>query len=333
MELKWLEDYLMLAREGSFSRAASLRNVTQPAFSRRVRALEDWLGVTLFDRSSTPVTLTRHGEDFHKHARQIVDEALAVRADFRLARRADDQLVRIVALNSISVTVAPDLIAAYRASRPKGRVELISLQGLDTHYDALDAGAAHVLLAFGRPTGGRKAAYYEELTIRDDAFVPVATPEFVAARGGAMIASGKQALPVAAYGLFSFSHGFVAEAMDRLARLRPLEVLLESALSEAHKAVALKGLALAWLPESLVAAELASGQLMRPLGPEFCAPMAVRAIRRIDLAHPAALAFWRSLEAGMPQRHVTDLVDGDRVEHGDMSSRGEFPDDHSRRAP
>jgi DNA-binding transcriptional LysR family regulator len=157
MELKWLEDYLMLAREGSFSRAASLRNVTQPAFSRRIRALEDWLGATLFDRSSTPVTLTRHGEEFQKHARQIVEEALAVRADFRLAQRADDQLVRIVALNSISVTVAPGLIAAYRANRPKGRVELISLQGLDTHYDALDAGAAHVLLAFGRAPLRRRA--------------------------------------------------------------------------------------------------------------------------------------------------------------------------------
>ncbi|MGL5116437.1 MAG: LysR family transcriptional regulator [Beijerinckiaceae bacterium] len=305
MELKWLEDYLMLAREGSFSRAASLRNVTQPAFSRRVRALEDWLGATLFDRSSTPVTLTRHGEEFQKHARQIVDEALAVRADFRLAQRADDQLVRVVALNSISVTVAPGLIAAYRANRPKGRVELISLQGLDTHYDALDAGAAHVLLAFGRAPGGRKAANYEELTLREDAFVPVATPAFVAARGGTGLPSGKSALPVAAYGLFSFSHGFVAEPMDRLGRERPLDVVLESALSEAQKALALQGLALAFVPESLAAAELASGALVVALGPEYRVPMAVRAIRRADLAHPAALAFWKTLPGHMPHRHVT----------------------------
>jgi LysR family transcriptional regulator, hypochlorite-specific transcription factor HypT len=324
MELKWLEDYLMLAREGSFSRAASLRNVTQPAFSRRIRALEDWLGATLFDRSSTPVTLTRHGEEFQKHARQIVEEALAVRADFRLAQRADDQLVRIVALNSISVTVAPGLIAAYRANRPKGRVELISLQGLDTHYDALDAGAAHVLLAFGRAPGGRKAAHYEELTLRQDAFVPVATPAFTAARGGVGLPAGKGPLPVAAYGLFSFSHGFVAEPMERLRRERPLDVVLESALSEAHKAVALQGLALVWLPESLAAAELRSGELVTPLGAEYRVPMAVRAIRRADLSHPAALAFWRSLAGNMPHRHVTTAPGGPIVHMQEEDRHGPY---------
>ena len=40
MELKWLEDFVALAENGSFSKAAKARYVTQPAFSRRIRALE-----------------------------------------------------------------------------------------------------------------------------------------------------------------------------------------------------------------------------------------------------------------------------------------------------
>ena len=64
MNLIWLDDFLTLAASGSFSRAAQERHMTQPAFSRRVRALEDWLGVVLFDRSTQPATLTEAGEWF-----------------------------------------------------------------------------------------------------------------------------------------------------------------------------------------------------------------------------------------------------------------------------
>ncbi len=54
MELKWLEDFVCLSNIGSFWKASEQRHVSQPAFSRRIRALEDWLGVTLIDRSSYP---------------------------------------------------------------------------------------------------------------------------------------------------------------------------------------------------------------------------------------------------------------------------------------
>ena len=44
METKWLEDFLSLARTMNFSRSADERFVTQPAFSRRIKALEVWAG-------------------------------------------------------------------------------------------------------------------------------------------------------------------------------------------------------------------------------------------------------------------------------------------------
>ncbi|MCK7499828.1 MAG: LysR family transcriptional regulator [Comamonadaceae bacterium] len=54
METKWLEDFVSLAETRSFSRSAQLRHVTQPAFSRRIQALEAWAGIDLVDRSSVP---------------------------------------------------------------------------------------------------------------------------------------------------------------------------------------------------------------------------------------------------------------------------------------
>ncbi|MET1083646.1 MAG: LysR family transcriptional regulator [Burkholderiales bacterium] len=72
MELAWLEDFLALVDCGNFSRAAERRHVTQPAFSRRVRALEAWVGAALFDRRTHAVALTRAGERF----RPVAEEAL-----------------------------------------------------------------------------------------------------------------------------------------------------------------------------------------------------------------------------------------------------------------
>ena len=50
MDLDWVRDFLALAEHRTFSRAAEARNVTQPAFSRRIRALEEWVGTPLFLR-------------------------------------------------------------------------------------------------------------------------------------------------------------------------------------------------------------------------------------------------------------------------------------------
>jgi len=86
MEFIWLEDFLALVDSGNFSRAAELRHVTQPAFSRRIRALEDWVGVDLFERDSHPVTLTEAGHRFRPVAEELLRRLLQGREE---ARQAD----------------------------------------------------------------------------------------------------------------------------------------------------------------------------------------------------------------------------------------------------
>ena len=61
MDTKWLEDFVSLAETRSFSRSAQSRHVTQPAFSRRIQALEAWAGADLVDRSIYPTRLTAAG--------------------------------------------------------------------------------------------------------------------------------------------------------------------------------------------------------------------------------------------------------------------------------
>lgn len=80
MELKWIEDFLSLVETGSFSRSAELRHVTQPAFSRRIRALESWIGAYLIDRSSSPANLTPAGRVFRVEAQEILARVSGLRS-------------------------------------------------------------------------------------------------------------------------------------------------------------------------------------------------------------------------------------------------------------
>lgn len=85
MNTKWMEDFLCLADTRSFSRSAIVRHASQPAFSRRIQALESWLGTTLVDRSSTPLSLTTAGHQFRDHALGIVELVHEARHSLRHA--------------------------------------------------------------------------------------------------------------------------------------------------------------------------------------------------------------------------------------------------------
>ena len=80
MDTAWLEDFITLAETGNFTRAAVYRNVSQAAFSRRIRQLEDWLGTKLVDRSVVPVALTAEGRLFQREASETLARLLETRS-------------------------------------------------------------------------------------------------------------------------------------------------------------------------------------------------------------------------------------------------------------
>ncbi len=90
METKWLEDFVSLAETRSFSRSAALRHVTQPAFSRRIQALEAWAGVVLVDRSTHPTMLTPAGQLLYEQALQWLQALQQTRGRLRQAGPVPD---------------------------------------------------------------------------------------------------------------------------------------------------------------------------------------------------------------------------------------------------
>ena len=110
MRLEWLEDLLAVVETGSFTEAASRRHLTQSAFSRRIRSIEDHVGVELFDRTRKPVQLRPGTLDQEARMREL---AAGLRQIGRDLRRQGDQFRNSMVLASqhaITTSLAPRLL-------------------------------------------------------------------------------------------------------------------------------------------------------------------------------------------------------------------------------
>ena len=106
MKLAWIEDLLTLVDAGTFSRAAILRNITQPAFSRRIQLLEDWLGVELIDRRSQPLRLSAIAERHIPDFRALLHDLDQLRARMRTESQGTARIA-LVTQHSLTMTQLP----------------------------------------------------------------------------------------------------------------------------------------------------------------------------------------------------------------------------------
>ena len=129
MELRWLQDFLMVAETGNFTRAAERRNTSQAAFSRRIKSLEAWLGFDLIDRSVYPTQLTPQGERFREHAGELLKQMLDTRDELGGKPLRPHEHIRIAlpfamaTANGIHVSLAQEAAAeggSPTSSRPVG---------------------------------------------------------------------------------------------------------------------------------------------------------------------------------------------------------------------
>lgn len=73
MELRVLKYFITVAQEQSFSKAAKVLNVSQPALSKQIKDLEDEYQITLFNRTTRTVSLTEEGRLFKEQAIEILN--------------------------------------------------------------------------------------------------------------------------------------------------------------------------------------------------------------------------------------------------------------------
>jgi DNA-binding transcriptional LysR family regulator len=147
MELRYLEYFIAVAAELSFSRAAQRIHVVQSALSASVAKLEKELGVALFDRTKRQIALTAAGEVFLQHAREVLHAAQRAQSSVEDYR---DQLAGTLTLGTLMSWGTLNLPAAlkeFRRLNPRVTVRLRqSLTGSAGHLAAIADGQMDLAL-------------------------------------------------------------------------------------------------------------------------------------------------------------------------------------------
>lgn len=297
MELSWLDDFLALVDCGNFSRAADARHLTQPAFSRRIRALEDWAGTPLFDRSAQPVTLTEAGRRFRPFADETVRRLLQGREEARLAAQSEAATLRFAATHALSLTFFPSWLRALEARARLGAITLSS-DSMEACERLMLAGQAQFLLCHAHPAaaGRLDAESFRSIVIGSDRLLAVTAPD-ADGRPRHLLSDGETAaLPHLSYSRES-GMGRILEAVRAVQPLPgALDTVFTSHLAAVLRTLARDGRGVAWLPESLIAEDLARGSLVRagqPVGDiRWTVPVQIRLVRPRARQSKAAESFW-----------------------------------------
>ncbi|HBF33595.1 TPA: LysR family transcriptional regulator, partial [Candidatus Sumerlaeota bacterium] len=118
MNLNHLAVFHAVAQEGGFSRGAERLRITQPAVSKQVRELENWVGMPLVDRSQKRLALTQAGELLDSYAHRIFTlESEAERALNELQGLRRGRLA-VGASTTIGIYLLPTLFGLYRNLHP-----------------------------------------------------------------------------------------------------------------------------------------------------------------------------------------------------------------------
>ncbi len=130
MEIRQIQYFLSIVETGSFSAAADEHYISQSSLSKKIIALENELGVPLFDRSKRKVSLTNAGEAFLEHARKINAAYKAMLVDIN-GYRSDADSFSIAAIPVIAQYGITTYIAQFREVYPNIDFTLEEIDGLN----------------------------------------------------------------------------------------------------------------------------------------------------------------------------------------------------------
>src|SRR5688500_3332447 len=139
VELRLWRQFITLAEELHFGRAAQRLHMTQPPLTQAIANLEQLLGVRLFERTKRSVQLTTAGEALLPEARDLLARAQALPAHARAAAHGEVGRLRLAFVSTVGFGLLPQWVQAFRSRYPQVEFELLEATG-DVQLQALERG-------------------------------------------------------------------------------------------------------------------------------------------------------------------------------------------------
>lgn len=303
LDLDWLEDFITLSETGNFSRAAEVRSIAQPAFSRHIKSLEEWAGVDLINRTAHPVELTAAGKKFKPFIESIVANLEAARIKARAAHDQASASLRFASTHALSLTFFPRWLSSLETNFRLGPIQTMS-DSFQACEDLMTQRKVQFLLCYGHSDVHTKLedGEYPVVKLGSDKLLPVTalTPD------GKPLYSFEfsEVLPVLEYsdasGLGRILKNTQRHLYSESAQLKSGKNI--SVVFTAHNAFLLKtmtldGRGVAWLPESLIADELRNASLTLAGSEAWHVPVDIRLYRQQSEMSHAAEQIWKVISS------------------------------------
>ncbi|TFY99703.1 LysR substrate-binding domain-containing protein [Ramlibacter rhizophilus] len=263
METKWLEDFVSLAETRSFSRSAQLRHVTQPAFSRRIQALEAWAGTDLVDRSSYPTRLTPAGETLYAQSLEVLQAVQGMRSMLRGHALAGQDVIEVAAPHTLAFTFFPSWLAELRERFGPVKSRLMALNVHDAALRLVDGGC-DLLIAYHHPAEPLQldADRYEMVVLGRETLAAYSRADESGQPRFRLPGTAAEPLPYLAYAPGAYLGRLVELLLKEAQPAVHLDRVYETDMAEGLKVMAAEGHGLAFLPSSAVRRELRSRRLV-----------------------------------------------------------------------
>lgn len=256
IETKWLKDFIALAQTRNFSKAADLRHVSQPAFSRRIKSLEAKLSCKLVNRLHQPLQLTSSGEIFLNRAENMLTELSLLGEE--LQQHTSRTPLVFSATHTLSVGVFPSIVEHINKLPFKVDTQL-KIADADDCANLLRQKHCDYLLAFSDPL--LDAFHEDSILLTKVKLLPVCQAN---EQGEPIyqLSQPKNNVPYLAYQENIYLDRVVSKLLKEKTCQLNFNKMLMSPMADSLKMMALKGLGVAWIPEFSLATELASQQLV-----------------------------------------------------------------------
>ncbi len=297
MELKWVKDFLALSALGNFRIAAQQRSVSQPAFSRRIQALEAWIGAPLFDRVRQPSQLTQAGRLFLPRAREIAELADTAKQDVRTLILEDKERMRFSTISSLAQTFLPSWLKGLQSFIDADQfVVKTEYATIADYFSALEDSSVDFFVCYEDPNNRLQVndSVFQSFKLAKETLVPVISPDDQGAPRWWLPDRPSEPIPCL-HTLTKGSPSPVRQHMKSKYGHLTFKSVYESSISQTLKAMAIEGFGLAWVPSAYVSGDLAAGRLVRAAEPADDIVVDIVIYRWAKTTEPRVEKLWQVL--------------------------------------
>ncbi|WP_109311902.1 LysR family transcriptional regulator [Ruegeria sp. AU67] len=290
MRLEWIDDILAVLDSGSLARAAEKRLLTQSAFTRRVRLIEENTGATLFDRRRKPVSLMPGVRELEFELRELSARLHRIRHTLKTASDQIGKSLSFVCQHALTTTISPEIV---RVLTEGGEISVRVRSGNQDeclmHLISKEVDFA-IMYAVPDDSIQEPVNAFETKTLGMDTLVPVCAPTIRTQVTEAVI-------PTISYPPEVFLGQVYSRTIaPRLPEGKTAVPRAETALTLAILQYALNEIGIAWLPHSLVAPHLSEGTLVCIDDVLPTQLLAIRVVRLAESQSDHAEQIWNKLE-------------------------------------